>query len=76
MGYKTAGGTIFCRRTFEIEYNVRIGCWYLCLLKEFEGNLPLALAAYNGGRGNVRQWVNQGLWAEMRITWKSTFYRN
>ncbi len=49
---------------FEIEYNVRIGCWYLAnLLKEFEGNLPLALAAYNGGRGNVRQWVNQGLWA-------------
>lgn len=45
------------------EMNIRLGTWYLSSLKrEFKGNEILALAAYNGGRGNVRQWMNQYGW--------------
>ncbi len=45
------------------EVNIRLGTWYLSSLrKEFKGNEVLVLAAYNGGRGNVRQWMNQYGW--------------
>lgn len=61
---KQLGEQYDSEKLFEIEYNTKIGCWYLAnLLQEFGGNLSLALAAYNGGRGNVRQWIEQGLWA-------------
>lgn len=47
---------------FNPEYNLRLGCWYLAaLLREFD-NLPIALAAYNGGRGNVHSWLEEGIW--------------
>lgn len=40
------------------EINIRLGCWYLrYLLDHFEGDYALALAAYNGGIGNVRKWL-------------------
>jgi len=43
---------------FEPETNIKFGAWYLAdLEKEFSGNTVLALAAYNGGRGNVREWL-------------------
>ena len=43
------------------DLNIRIGTWYLSsLLDEFDNNVTLALAAYNGGRGNVNNWLNQG----------------
>ncbi|MCM0648496.1 lytic transglycosylase domain-containing protein [Clostridium swellfunianum] len=42
----------------EPEYNIRMGCWYLDnLKKEFDGDMDLVLAAYNGGRGNVQKWL-------------------
>jgi soluble lytic murein transglycosylase len=45
-------------KLLEPEYNIRMGCWYLDnLKKEFEGNMDLVLAAYNGGRGNVQKWL-------------------
>ncbi|MZP29868.1 transglycosylase SLT domain-containing protein [Heliobacterium undosum] len=45
------------------ETNIRMGCWYLANLKqEFYGNIPLTIAAYNGGRGNVRQWLREQKW--------------
>ncbi|HHW06408.1 MAG TPA: lytic transglycosylase domain-containing protein [Clostridia bacterium] len=48
---------------FDVEYNTKIGCWYLAkLLEDFGGSLPLALAAYNGGPNNVRQWLSEGIW--------------
>ena len=43
---------------FDPETNIKIGCWYLSkLYKEF-GRLDLVIAAYNGGSGNVRKWLN------------------
>lgn len=44
--------------------NVKFGCWYLAnLYNEFNGDKVLVLAAYNGGRGNVRQWIEAKRWA-------------
>ncbi len=45
------------------EVNIKLGTWYLAGLdKEFAGNLSRVIAAYNSGRGNVRQWINEGVW--------------
>jgi soluble lytic murein transglycosylase len=52
-------GNFTTDRLFEPEYNISIGAWYLADLKrEFNGELTLMLAAYNGGRGNVKKWLN------------------
>jgi len=43
---------------FEPKYNIQMGTWYLTyLLKTFNGNIQLAVAAYNGGSGNVDAWL-------------------
>ncbi|WP_252891553.1 lytic transglycosylase domain-containing protein [Thermoclostridium stercorarium] len=43
------------------ELNIRFGCWYLAyLLKRFNGNSELALAAYNAGEGTVSRWLDSG----------------
>lgn len=43
--------------------NIMIGTWYLADLKrEFSGNLVLVVAAYNAGRGRVREWVERDGW--------------
>jgi soluble lytic murein transglycosylase len=45
-------------KLFEPETNIMIGCWYLDKLKkEFNNNLKLVVAAYNGGSGNVSKWL-------------------
>ena len=45
------------------EVSIRMGTWYLSSLKkEFKGNQVLMLAAYNGGRGNVKQWMGRYDW--------------
>ena len=47
----------------EPEVNIRLGTWYLASLKkEFVSNEVLMLAAYNGGPGNVRQWITKYDW--------------
>ncbi len=49
---------------FEPEMNVRLGAWYLADLRRlFEGETVLALAAYNGGRGNVLRWLSDEEWS-------------
>lgn len=48
---------------FTPETNIRLGACYLAdLLAQFGNNETLALAAYNGGRGNVKTWLDDGLW--------------
>lgn len=48
---------------FDVEYNIQIGCWYLAdLYSIFGGETVVVLAAYNGGRGEVRRWLEQGIW--------------
>ncbi len=43
---------------YDPAVNIRIGCWYLDRLRNhFQGNMDLALAAYNGGSGNVERWL-------------------
>ncbi|NLW64426.1 MAG: lytic transglycosylase domain-containing protein [Syntrophomonadaceae bacterium] len=45
------------------ETNIKLGCWYLAdLTREFNGRLPIVIAAYNAGRGNVREWLLVGIW--------------
>ncbi len=43
--------------------NIPMGCWYVKKLQdEFDGSIPLSVAAYNAGRGNVQEWLRKGLW--------------
>lgn len=43
---------------YDPEINVRIGCWYVRrLMYEFKNDLDLTIAAYNGGSGNVTEWL-------------------
>ena len=40
--------------------NLDYGAWYLkTLIERFDGRLPLAVAAYNGGPHNVRKWLSE-----------------
>lgn len=45
-------------KLYDPEYNIRMGCWYLNNLKQEFSTLDLVAAAYNGGRGNVKSWLN------------------
>ena len=53
------GGTRFeVDDLYDPEINVRYGAWYLRhLLTKYDGDLDKALAAYNGGQGNVDRGV-------------------
>ncbi len=43
--------------------NVQLGSWYLrYLLELYNGNLIIALAAYNAGPGNVNRWLASNEW--------------
>lgn len=49
---------------FDPEVNIAIGVWYLSNLREqFDGDMVLALAAYNGGRANVLRWLREEAWS-------------
>jgi soluble lytic murein transglycosylase len=47
---------------YDPDYNLRLGCWYLASLQREFGDMTMALAAYNGGRNNVRQWLLEQRW--------------
>ena len=45
------------RRLTDPAYNIELGTFYLRqLIRTFDGVEELAIAAYNGGQGNVRKW--------------------
>lgn len=57
MGEDLAPGDAFTPRA-----NIRLGAWYLrFLLDYFDGDVQLALAAYNGGAGSVEGWQDDPL---------------
>ncbi len=46
--------------TSDADYNVTLGQSYLAgLIKQYDGYLPMAIAAYNAGSHRVRQWTKQ-----------------
>ena len=45
-------------RLSDPDYNIRLGTWYLRhLLDQFGGKVAWAVAAYNGGPGNLQRWA-------------------
>lgn len=47
----------------DVRTNIKMGTWYLAyLMKEYDGNKVLALAAYNAGRGHVDMWIKDYGW--------------
>ncbi len=47
---------------YDPETNIRLGTSYLAYLIElYDGNLILAVTAYNAGLGNVEEWIKQGI---------------
>ncbi len=55
------------------EFNIYVGTAYVKkLMKKYNNNYPLMLAAYNAGMGNVDKWINTGV---IDIT-KDNFYES
>jgi soluble lytic murein transglycosylase len=54
-----SGGTAFTIEDLSTpEVNIAYGSWYLrYLLQHYDGDEVKALAAYNGGIGNVEEWI-------------------
>ncbi len=44
-------------KLYDTDINIQIGCWYIKNLIEQYNNIDTALAAYNGGSGNVSKWL-------------------
>ncbi|MCX8130148.1 MAG: lytic transglycosylase domain-containing protein [Clostridia bacterium] len=43
---------------YDPDTNIKIGCWYIgWLMKQFDYELDLVIAAYNSGNGNVSKWL-------------------
>lgn len=56
---------------YDPEVNIKMGCWYLnYLLGYYDGDIQLALAAYNGGQGNVNKWLKDEECTDDGITLK------
>ena len=57
---KMGVGYDYARLTSEPGYNVMLGSAYFTrLLNNWGGSVPLAVASYNAGSGNVRKWVER-----------------
>lgn len=47
-------------RLNDPDFNIRLGAWYLgYLIRLFDSDVPKAVAAYNGGQGNVQRWAEK-----------------
>lgn len=45
----------------DVDYNLKIGSAYISYLYDYYNNYDLAFAAYNGGIGNVDNWIDNGI---------------
>lgn len=58
IALRTGGSRFELSDLYDPELNVRYGSWYLRhLLDKYDGDVETALAAYNGGQGNVDRGV-------------------
>lgn len=47
---------------YNPELNIKLGTYYFSeLLQKYDGNIELALIAYNAGTGNVSNWIEKGI---------------
>lgn len=52
--------------------NIELGCFYIrYLIDYYDGNVDVALAAYNGGMGNVDKWLENERYSDDGKTLKS-----
>ena len=43
---------------YDPDTNIELGCWYLSyLIKRYDNDMTLVIAAYNAGEGNVTKWL-------------------
>lgn len=60
LSHRRAAGNLL-----DPRYNVRAGCSFFAqILREFNGNLEQALAAYNAGPDRVHEWLNGHTYSE------------
>lgn len=52
------------------ETNIMFGCHYLRHLIDIYGNIDTALAAYNGGMGNVNSWLRNSEYSDDGVSLK------
>jgi hypothetical protein len=71
------------RNSFNPEFNITAGSYYIArLIREFNGNEDLALAAYNAGPTKVRRWLEGAGLPDVSIEYAAmvqtarTFFRN
>ena len=58
---------------FDVETNIKYGCFYLRYLLDKFGDVWVVVAAYNAGEGVVREWLNEdGLLNEDAISYGET----
>ena len=47
---------------YNEEMNIMIGTKYISdLIEKYDGNINLAIIAYNAGTGNVNKWIEDGV---------------
>jgi len=59
MAALTGRGSVTARQLFDPEINIELGTMFMRRLADiFDAHPGLVIAGYNGGQGNVRNWLN------------------